>query len=85
MSEPNSAEQPALSEPSPRRYRRPRADLYTVLLILALAALIVGTIMLYVQQSTLNFELEGNRTPERVRAPLSAPAADFPGSVHQWA
>ena len=37
---------PGSSNP-PTGYRKPRADLYTVLLIVALLALVIGTIFLY--------------------------------------
>jgi len=31
------------------QYRKPRADLYTVMLLIALLALIIGTVMLYLE------------------------------------
>ena len=47
----------------PGGYRKPRADLYTVLLIAALLALVIGTIFLYLETA----QYEG--TPSYKEAP----------------
>jgi hypothetical protein len=62
VSQPSLNEQPALAEPK-QRYRKPRVDLYTVMLVIALVALIVGTILLYAQQGTWDYEIKGGPTP----------------------
>jgi len=43
---------------APRR-RKPGADIYTVLLILALLALIVGLVCLYLEMAAYEFKLDG--------------------------
>lgn len=43
-------------------YRRPQADVYTVLLLLTLFALILGIVCLYFEQDMYNFELKGGPT-----------------------
>jgi hypothetical protein len=44
-------------------YRKPRADVYTVLLILALIAILLATILLYMEQERFQFEIKGGPTP----------------------
>ncbi len=53
MSPPNSTDKPAES------YRKARPDLYTVLLVIALLAIIVAVIFLYLHMQVYNFELKG--------------------------
>lgn len=48
-------------------YRKPRADLYTVLLIVALIALISGIFCLYAEMAAYDFEFRG----ASIDAPLS--------------
>ncbi len=43
-------------------YRRPRADVYTMLLIIALIALLLGIICLYGEMSMYEFEMDGGPT-----------------------
>jgi len=40
-------------------YRKPRADLYTVLLVLALLAVLVGILFLYLEMDTYDFKFKG--------------------------
>ncbi len=58
MSLPSSSEQP--QQP---RYRKPRADIYTLLLLLALLALLLGILCLYFEMDLYNFEYEGGPVP----------------------
>ena len=46
-------------------YRKPRADVYTVLLILALIALLLGIVCLYAEMEMYEWKLKGG---PRVRA-----------------
>ncbi len=43
-------------------YRRPRADVYTILLIIALIALLLGIICLYGEMSLYEFKMNGGPT-----------------------
>jgi len=43
-------------------FRRPQADVYTVLLLLALLALILGIVCLYFEMDMYNFEIKGGPT-----------------------
>lgn len=40
-------------------YRKPRPDLYTVLLIVALLAILVGIVMLYLDRAEFQFKYKG--------------------------
>jgi hypothetical protein len=55
----------------PGGYRKPRADLYTVLLIVALLALVIGTIFLYLETA----QYEGNPPYKGVPSVWIAPEA----------
>jgi len=68
----------ANSDPSPfgdqsqqpvSRYRKPRADLYTMLLLIAWLALLLGILVLYLEMKEYKFELKG------APAMMTAPAA----------
>lgn len=54
--------QPLGGQPKPR-FRKPRADLYTVLLIVALTGLIIGSICLYLQLETFGHQTSGGPVP----------------------
>ena len=43
-------------------YRRPRPDVYTVVLVLALLALLLGIVCLYAEMADYDFELRGKVT-----------------------
>ena len=40
-------------------YRKPRPDLYTVILVVALLALVVGAVMLYFERGEFQFKHKG--------------------------
>ena len=40
-------------------YRKPRADIYTVLLIIALVALVIGILFLCLEMDLYNWEFKG--------------------------
>jgi len=46
-------------QPQAPRYRKPRADLYTMLLLIAWLAILLGTLMLYLEMKEYNFEFKG--------------------------
>lgn len=60
-------------------YRKPRADIYTVLLVLALIALLVGILCLYLEMEMYEWKIEGGPS---VSAHLPAPTAM---AGRQWA
>ena len=41
------------------QYRKPQADLYTVLLVIALIAVLVGILFLYFEMQTYDFKFQG--------------------------
>jgi hypothetical protein len=47
-------------EPVPaEQYRKPEADLYTVLLVIALIAVLIGILFLYLEMGTYDFKFQG--------------------------
>lgn len=44
-------------------YRKPRADLYTILLVIALLAILTAILFLYLHMQSYNFELKGSPPP----------------------
>ncbi len=69
MSQANSDLSP-LSDPQQQapRYRKPRADVYTMLLLVAWIAILLGILMLYLEMKVYDFEFR------RVPAMLNSPA-----------
>ncbi len=51
-------------------FRKPRADLYTILLVIALLAILVGILFLYLTMQSYNFETKGG-------PPVAMAAADL--------
>lgn len=43
-------------------YRKPRADLYTILLAIALAAILLGILCLYLEMHAYDFQFKGGPT-----------------------
>lgn len=41
------------------QYRKPQADLYTVLLVIALIAVLIGVLFLYLEMGTYEFKFDG--------------------------
>jgi hypothetical protein len=66
-----------LEKPKPAAplYRKPEADLYTVLLVLALLCLIIGCVYLYMDMKPYKFEFKGAPT-------VMCPIRDH---ISQWA
>ncbi len=60
-------------------YRKPRADLFTVLLILSLIAVILGTLCMYFEMKRFDMEMEGAPSPPPPMAAITvgAPAASL--------
>lgn len=49
---------PVLSNPKGTAYQKPRADVYTALLALAVVALILGLVCLYFEMQRFDFDLK---------------------------
>ena len=71
MSQANSDPSPFEEQPQQQapRYRKPRADLYTMLLLIAWIALLLGILVLYLEMREYNFEFKG--APAMLTAPAS--------------
>lgn len=72
----------ANSDPSPfgdqsqqqaPRYRKPRADLYTMLLLFAWIALLLGILVLYLEMKEYDFKFKG--APAMITAPTAVRAS----------
>jgi hypothetical protein len=57
-------------------HRKPRPDLYTVLLAIALAAVLVGIVFLYLEMNSYEFKLQG--------APPVGMVKQWPVASGQW-
>jgi hypothetical protein len=55
-------------------YRKPRADLYTVLLALALIAILLGIVCLYFENDTYDWDYTGGPTVSILSPAAFAPA-----------
>ena len=55
-------------------YRKARADMYTVALVLSLAALLVGCVCLYAEMSEYGFKIKGGPLLSLARPAIDAPA-----------
>ena len=55
-------------------YRKPRPDIYTVLLAIALVALLLGILFLYLELNTYEFKLKGGPMVRAAEPPASAVA-----------
>ncbi len=73
MSQANSDPSPFEEQPQQQapRYRKPRADLYTMLLLIAWIALLLGILVLYLEMKEYNFEFKG--APAMLTAPDAVP------------
>ena len=80
------------NSPSGGPYRKPRADIYTVLLVLALVALIVGIVMLWLEMDLYQWKFSGGpRASIEFSTPTRAVAMDTHAlhvtrstEVHAW-
>jgi hypothetical protein len=61
------------SDESEVRYRKPRPDLYTALLVIALTALILGCVMLYLELQFYEFKYRGAPSVSWHAPAVSAP------------
>ncbi len=55
-------------------YRKPRADLYTVLLILALVAILLAILCLYFEMKMYDFKFKGAPVAAALEVPVTADA-----------
>jgi hypothetical protein len=55
-------EKPVAAPVAPR-YQKPQADLYTVFLVIALLALLIGILFLCLDMNTFDFKFKGGPTP----------------------
>ncbi|MGD0517512.1 MAG: hypothetical protein ABSA26_08260 [Thermoguttaceae bacterium] len=58
-------------------FRKPRADLYTVLLVIALLALLTAILFLYLHMQSYNFELKGAPPMAMIAANLGVLVSGF--------
>ncbi len=65
-------------------YRKPRADLYTVLLILALIAILLAIICLYLEMKMYDFEFKGAPVAASLEVSVTADVAG-PILAVRWA
>lgn len=67
---------PADSTDAPRGVyvQKPKADIYTVLLAIALVAILIACVILYLEMSAYNFDIRA--TEGRFRAAIEVPADD---------
>jgi hypothetical protein len=65
---------PNLTEPEVHVYRKPRADVYTMLLVIALLALIVGILALYAYMAEYNMDFKGRGGLGMAVPAVAAPA-----------
>ena len=68
-------------------YRKPRADMYTALLVITLMALLIGILCLYLEMKGYNFEFRGApkvslRTVEAVDGLCGSPWSVAAGPAH---
>jgi hypothetical protein len=60
-------------------YRKPRADLYTVLLTLALIAILLGILCLYLEMKMYDFKLNGAPVAAAPEVPIATDAVAWGG------
>ena len=53
-------------------FRKPRADLYTILLVIALLAILVAILFLYLHMQSYNFELKAGPPVAMIAANLGS-------------
>ncbi len=69
---------PAKSSNNPGgTFRKPRADLYTVLLVIALLAILVAILFLYLHMQSYNFELKAGPPVVMIAANLGVLVSGF--------
>ena len=71
----------AASQTGPQEYRKPQADVYTVLLVVALAMLITATVALWMtMKEDYNNEIKGGPNPVWYR-PTTGPTLEVPHGI----
>jgi hypothetical protein len=70
---------PGSTDKSGGPYRKPRADVYTVLLAVALVALLIGILCLYLEMKAYDWKIRGG--PSVMRPAASAIAFDSPAAM----
>ena len=60
-------------------FRKPRADLYTILLVIALLAILVAILFLYLHMQSYNFEIKAGPPVAMIAANLGVPAIGYRG------
>ena len=66
-----SSETQAVLPASTGSYRKPRPDFYTVLLVIALVAIVIGIVFLYLEMNLYEFKVDGVPPVGMVSAPLA--------------
>jgi hypothetical protein len=70
---------PAKSSNNPGgTYRKPRADLYTILLVIALLAILVAILFLYLHMQSYNFEIKAGPPVAMIATRLATLLSGFP-------
>ena len=77
MSQLSSSTSPTRSKPG-GPFRKPRADVFTMLLLISLVALILGIICLYAEMEAYQWEFKGGPTITSMAAPAE------PGLAAVW-
>jgi hypothetical protein len=60
-------------------FRKPRADLYTVLLVIALLAILVAILFLYLHMQSYNFDIKAGPPVSIIAANLGVRAIGYRG------
>jgi hypothetical protein len=68
---PNAAEKVAKSEP--QVYRKPKADVYTVMLSIALIVIVLATVVLWMVMKSYDYAIKGGPNPVWNRPAAPAP------------
>ena len=71
MSPPKSSNNPG------GNFRKPRADLYTILLVIALLAILVAILFLYLHMQSYNFEFKAGPPVAMIAANLGVLVSGF--------
>jgi hypothetical protein len=58
------------NNPGGENFRKPRADLYTILLVIALLAILVAILFLYLHMQSYNFDIKGGPPVAMITANL---------------
>ena len=73
------AAKPAAAAAAPQEYRKPQADVYTVLLVVALLIVVIATTFLWMtMKEDYNYDIKGAPNPDRA---VTSTLFDGPGGM----